>query len=334
MKKNIEIELVRFFSAVAVVLYHAHIIPNGWLAVEIFAVLSGMLMAKSMMKYEDSPTCTAFIVSKIKTFYPELICASLLGLLVLNFPKYTLTELIGISLNTLVNNAFLIRMTGITDASAGVCATSWYLSSMIISMIVTYHVVKILKDKLLIFVLACMVFALLLFYNNGTVHQNRYYEWVLFTYSGNLRIFSEILIGYACYGALGKMDNNTKLSKKRDLFNVIKLLLLLFIIFNMVSDFRLCDGVFVFCVMAFLVLAFASKSLCMKRGTSVCLWLGRMSLPIYLAHYPAIRFLFWLQNRIVMNNLFYYFMLICLVSLFSLVVYYAAVLLRKIKLYS
>ena len=59
-KRNQTIELLRFFFAVVIVLYHGRVIfpislfPSGYLAVEFFFIVSGYMMVKSSKKQQDS----------------------------------------------------------------------------------------------------------------------------------------------------------------------------------------------------------------------------------------------------------------------------------------
>ena len=71
-----EIEILRVVAAIVIMLFHMNVLPGGGrLAVEFFAILSGLLMARSVEKKKELgiiQSTRSFITGKIQSFYPEL----------------------------------------------------------------------------------------------------------------------------------------------------------------------------------------------------------------------------------------------------------------------
>lgn len=84
--RNGTIDFMRFVFTVGIVFCHAGAIwpgiPNGWIGVEFFFLVSGWLMCNKAICIEKPVTWNlvkAFIIHKLSGFYPEAILALILG---------------------------------------------------------------------------------------------------------------------------------------------------------------------------------------------------------------------------------------------------------------
>ena len=95
MNRIFAFDALRFMLALAIVFFHVKVdgvrlLPQGYLAVEIFFVLSGFLLAKSYCKYKDSikDKLTLFktmLINKLRRIYPEYMFFTVLVALIYYF---------------------------------------------------------------------------------------------------------------------------------------------------------------------------------------------------------------------------------------------------------
>lgn len=78
-QRNGTIDFMRFVFAIGIVLGHAEVIydivPNGWIGVEFFFLVTGWLMASKAARTDDKLSFSLvkrFIKRKILAFYPGL----------------------------------------------------------------------------------------------------------------------------------------------------------------------------------------------------------------------------------------------------------------------
>lgn len=141
MKKNGEIELLRFVFAMIIVIFHFEfnygfgIFTQGRIGVEFFFLVTGVLMAKTTEKVHieshSIPNQTyAFILKKIKSFYPCFIVVfvlrCILELLVLDkIPIAVVCRKVLLSIPGLL----LFKMNGISYEECIDVGGDWFLSA-------------------------------------------------------------------------------------------------------------------------------------------------------------------------------------------------------------
>lgn len=296
-RRSAEIELLRFFMVLVVVFFHQYeaILGRGFLAVEFFFILTGYLtmksVSRSLLTNLEMPSLGLFLKRKIAGFYPELLIACvggcLFNLYLTMIGKSSFASMITECLTNILQNLALLRMTGIAGTSA-VCVPAWYLSSMIIALILVIPFIFRFKNLYLRIVIALFLYCCVL-HNLEGLEKNSYADWVHYTYGGNLRAIAGILLGTVAYVIVEKSKNyQFSIPMKVVISCGIILCCFLFIAILFCKGGAL-DGVAV-CIHFFLIIALFSRNtlfgFCFDNKTiyTWCCKLGKFSLPLYLGH--------------------------------------------------
>lgn len=296
-KRFSEIELLRFFMALIVVFFHQYkpIIGRGFLAVEFFFILTGYLAMQSIDKNSETASTTSylrdFLKRKITVFYPELLIASIGGCL---FSLYlTLvgeSTFVGMIINWLSNvlqNLALLRMSGIAGISA-LCEPAWYLSSMIIALIIVIPFIFRCKNLYFRIVIALFLYCFVLHNLKGLERQS-FADWVHFTYGGNLRAIAGILLGSAAYDIVKQIKTYSLSIPTKCVLSCSTILMLFLFIAILFSNTGSLDGIAVCIHFATIIILFSNNtifSFCFNNKIiyTLCSKLGKFSLPLYLGH--------------------------------------------------
>ena len=214
-QKNGKIDFLKFLFAVVIVLHHgAKNITNiknplytgGSLAVEFFFIVSGYLLMASVSRLHAHSQSLAsdtrqFMWRKIKSLYPEVAIAFAIGFtLDLLLKNRTFQELWEMSFQ----NLFLLKMTGIGMVTIN--AQTWYLSSMLLCMLILFPLVRKYPDMMSKIVLPLIAVLLLgYFCLNKTHPRDPSAIWKEFTYKGNIRALAELSIGISLYPLAQKL---------------------------------------------------------------------------------------------------------------------------------
>lgn len=286
-----EIEFLRFVFAVLVVLSHSVILLaegmkvfiHGALAVEFFFMLSGYLMMASLQKNAARPAeVHHFIFRKIKAFWPEMLVAVMLAIGVYRYCGAPAVEVVKQSYNTFLSSLLLLKMTGITPDKWDWNGPTWYLSSMVIGMCITYPLLKRWGTHAVLLLFALILCGFLLQCNGVLANA---YQWTGITYAGNLRAVAELLLGAFAWQGAQWLRNRTLGVKVRALLALAKWLGVVFVLFISHVAWYTWDGACLVALWCVIVIAFSGQSL--DRGlfqNRFCLFLGAFSLPLYLSH--------------------------------------------------
>lgn len=78
------IDYLKTIAIIGVFLFHAGLIDNGYLGVEVFFVISGFLFIKSVRNELENKSFAPikFIISKISTFWPMIAISGILVLVI------------------------------------------------------------------------------------------------------------------------------------------------------------------------------------------------------------------------------------------------------------
>lgn len=296
--RNLEIELLRFIFSVGIVLCHSHVfaqkgvttlLRRGMLGVEFFFVVTGYLMALAVMRkgsdrvsWNDTKT---FLQKKVKAFGPDFVISFVIAFFVVFMydGKYTLKALFTLARNA-VWEFSLVFMAGIP--SKHVNGADWYLSAMLISLLVLYPLACKYREKFLkVIAPTITVVALAVLYNKfGTTAGT--YNRVGWFYVGLVRAFGEISLGAACFPLIQKLQQCNLTAAGRKVVTALEALLL----FAILTYFQLGtnkggDAAAMLMITGLACLAFSGLSnwhSLLKQD--LCLFLGKISLDIYLSN--------------------------------------------------
>ena len=226
MKKILAFDSLRFIACMIIVVYHAGINIYGYdtpmcfksagLAVEVFFVLSGFLLANSYYKSLNNgmsapENCKNYFLTRIKRLYPEYIFALLLCLLLI--PLFVR----GINTQTFLLNVLMMGgWGGVPNIMDGI----WYVVVLFWGGCLCFNLLSLYKDKATFFIFPA-ISCLCLFYliNNGytlTGHQMPI-EFGLLS-RGTIRGLLGITVGIYCF-QLCQYIKNLKIEFKQNLLS-------------------------------------------------------------------------------------------------------------------
>ena len=302
------VELMRFLFAVVIVIYHflrklkiAHALGDvsykffnsGYIGVEFFFLLSGLLMAASISRQIQSTgpsrqlgtDTLQFVGKKYMRIFPYHVMA-FVPLLIIRivgkriFDPVKLLAYIGKS----IPSFFLIQKFGWSWKSVKVNGAEWYLSAMFIGMLVLYPLCRRYYDLFtrLIGPFGGLALLGLLYHKFGTfVGQERWFE---FTMTCVLRAMAEMGIGCGLYEFSRSLSTWTVSEKQASRLTALEYFCffcgLLYSALNIPSKYEI---VAIGVMSVGLVLAFSGLTHDTRFNTDWAYRLGSYSMPMYLA---------------------------------------------------
>lgn len=302
MKRNQVIDIAKLLCCICVLLNHTSNLKNGigdgypvlmqygFLSVEFFFIVSGFLMTKKAFTDTSDNLGTStlsFIIRKVTIIYPFFFIAWLIAFIVDAFIKHSVVkEIIVHLLMALPSNLFL-EMTGIP--SYNVLAPTWYLSAMIICLVVLFPLAKKEKEAFC-FIISPLFFFASYAYIAEKVGNLGFIEPVAdgVIHIGLLRGVAGISLGSLSYGLCEKLKA-VPLSKRGHTFCTLAEVTSYFCAIGLMfsqSRFR-PDFIVVFFFFVAVTISFSNTSY------TACLFkkehplIGQYSLTLYLCDAPA-----------------------------------------------
>ena len=303
-KKISSIELVRFFAALSVVLFHYNICFNqenvlsteilplstyfnylyryGYYGVDIFFIISGFVFSSVYLDSKATISAKSFFIKRFARLYPlhlaTLIILIFIGFLDFNFfEKYHSDNQIYTDFYHFFLQFFFISFWGFEDGYS-FNAPSWSISIEIGIYIFFFFLINLLKifKKKLSLIIKIFFFILTKLKNIDFI-----FDQYLFLFFMGVVIYQ-----------IPKFKNSIALI----------LIALFAIIFSFVGNFK----ILLFCP-ALLILILILENLIQKNNfQNIFNFLGNMSYSIYLIHYPLIFFFLMLENKEIMPSNYYY----------------------------
>lgn len=306
-KYNGALDFWKFVFCLVILVFHigeayggkkGYILEWGRYAVEVFFIISGYFMCVSATKAEERQADISlgketfgFILHKIKRILPAYLFCYVLGIGVwfVESGQYIFQEsgLLGLFIKTvkMLPNFLLLFMSGVQGTK--VVMITWYISAMLIAMLVIYPLLRKYKDMYTLVV--APVTALLIsgyFYNVSGYNGFDAYDGVIT--HGILRAVVGINIGCLAYMLAEYMKTKDYSKSVRILLACAEIGLYLLTIFMMHNGGKKC----VFynnILILFAVAITASKQSAVSKwfDNKVSRFLGEASLYIYLCQSPA-----------------------------------------------
>lgn len=285
---------------------HGYLLEWGRYAVEMFFIVSGYFMCVSAAKAEERHTDISlgketfgFVLHKIRRILPAYLYCYALGLCVwfVEVGRYVYLKegIIGlfIAIVKMIPNFLLLSMSGVQGTQ--VVMITWYISAMLIAMLVIYPLLRKYKDTYTLII--APVTALLIsgyFYN--TVGYNGFTKFEGVITHGILRAFIGLNIGCLVYMFAEYLKKKEFRPAAKRLLGIAELLLYLLVIFMMHNGGKTC--VFynnILLLFAISITASKQSAISGVFDNKVSKFLGEMSLFIYLCQSPAratVRYIF------------------------------------------
>lgn len=294
-----EIDSLRVFAIIPVILFHLNynFSPNGYLGVDLFFVISGFVITKTLLKYKEihgEIEIISFFLRRLKRIYPALIVMIVISSIfvsyfgVINFFNFHLYLKTGLFSIFGVSNIFLIYKSDdyflnqennpFTHTwSLGVEEQFYFIYPFLLFLIFKINTNKSF-NKLIYYILTIIsAVSLYLFFFNNSILSN--------FYSPIIR-FWELSLG--CLAFFLYNENKNKIS---DLFVFIYIPVLLFIYFFDLSflSYQIKTFITVFLTFLFL-LRKKSENFVINHflENKIIIYVGKISYSLYLWHLPII----------------------------------------------
>ena len=297
-KKNGEIEIFRLVFCLAVLFTHLGaffgmgLFQRGAFAVEFFFLVSGYFMARTAERAEavSFDDTISFLVRKVKSFLPYYVGAVIVHLIVFRIIicHTSLYNLLA-GAAQLIPEALFLQMGGFATESIINIPAVWYLSTMLLSMLILYpFAVRFKKSYGIVFlILAIFGIGYLVRIHNGFIVVFRTKDCGLL-YDGMLRGLCETALGAACY-QMSKYISKTIVSSYKLFLTLIKYAGYIISVVYVFSGISNKYEPIVLIIMAGCLVLTASEvtyNIPYSKFTAFC---GGFSLPLYLFHSVVLR---------------------------------------------
>ncbi len=299
MKRNGKIELLRFLFGAAIVILHSNtfkesgsFFPRASLGVDFFCLVSGYLMAVSISKKNSAgPSADLgketqnFLKRKIGALMPDFLIAYVIGFCVMQIRWHDsgIFELLKRFARCIWEPLFL-TMAGFGDVRTN--GVDWYLSAMILSMLVLYPLCRKYFSMFTRVIGPILAFLILGYFYLEYKTTVSVYARVGLNYKGTLRVFAEIALGASCYPLIQYLQGLRLTKTAKFLISLAEGSIYGMIFFYMAaakdasSDFACLLLIFVGTCLAWSQQGLFSGCF----NNQLCAFLGKISLPLYLSH--------------------------------------------------
>lgn len=303
--RNGKIEVMRFLFAVIIMFCHSsHLFDEGKspflggsLSVEFFCFVSGYLMMASVArKNERDPAkqigkeTAGFIYKKWSSVFPEALTAWIIAfgvMIAATQPK--LIAIVSVFVDS-VWELLLLSMTGL--GKRGINSVVWYISAMLISMMILYPLLRKRYDFTLhIFIpFTCFVILGILYRNYGSLRSPT--KWTGYTFKGVLRVYAEVGIGCLLFCLSEKCRSLSWNKFGRTIISLLENGIYVAVIGFM----YFCDASkhdFFFAIILALAVSLSFSGVAIESGlynNKFAYFLGKSSIPLYFSH------IFWGSN--------------------------------------
>lgn len=305
-KKNCVTEILRFVLSIFVVGYHTRSIVDyggnslfqfGYFAVEFFFILSGFLLARSLERaytaerFRLLPDTGRFMWRKIKSFLPfHLVAVVLMMIVIAAFD----TSSFAARLESGWTGIFLLQSAVVWTTCEGLIVPEWYLSTMLIAILIIYPCARLLGRKIRrkVFVPVILIAGLGVVAVAVGFGTNWSFSWNL---SNDLRGFGEMCAGMLCFYLSRYLSGREFGEKTRKALASVETVCYVGAFAVMCLPFDIIGTIGIPLVIVLsavaVTISFSGHGLSSaKLSEKICLKMGALSLPLYLLHPVVIEF--------------------------------------------
>ncbi len=339
--KNGLIELLRFIFAINIMFFHAYLLGHGslfngarlWISVEFFSIVTGYFMVASLYKNIDKEGSIGektirFLKKKIGVILPEYVIAWIISFLsfCLIIKTYNISEMVHFFFKD-VWELLLLGITGVSDVYIN--NPLWYISAMIFASAILYPVCLKFKDsyiRVFSWLVGIAIFGLLINNYKGLDHVFR--DMFIFR-KGFYRVFAGMSLGIALNPVVEYLNQKKMGHSQRILKNICMVLMWLTVMLLVygTSEKYILPFVILLIWMA-LALTLSNYNQHILIDNRFLGFLGKMSMPLYLVHFPCARLVHYYLKNVEIKQEFIIYILVSFAV--ALIVYLLGKLIRKI----
>lgn len=327
-QKDYRIELLRFISALIIMIFHAHNINNGqghpiplgYVFVEFFFFLTGYFTYSSLVKrHKKNASMDSYPMQytfrKIRRIVPYIIMTASLYVVISLLCNHFIRHLaINDSLHEFSGLPFDILLLQVT----GICKNPnfnvwWYLSAIMfvlpITIVLFYK--KICSDG---GVEPCIVyFVPLLIYGAFSVEVNGL-DWEREVFgvvrSGIFRGFAGLCMGCTIYDLKDRLYKSETTALHRVILTIIEIASYIFSVVIALKGRWIYNSTFLIVLLLIvgLTVTFSHKSYTVKMNYRFFSYLGTVSLPLYMCHYSIGRLIgkYFVEDNLIVRYAVYF----------------------------
>lgn len=309
-KRNGLIDLERIIFAIMIILLHSEnyresIMPNGYIAVEFFFVVSGYLLAKKAENYKGTDIWNdniRFLWRKYLSIFPYLIVSIIFGI-VLYRHYIPSDDTVFMTILKAFVDYFPLQMFGFSGTI--ISGVSWYLCLLFLC---TFVLFPILVTKREVFVKFFAPIIVLFCYGLIVINSDNYQVpsvWYGVVYSGVLRGYAGMCLGVISYEARKKLDSLKATSTNIAVVTATPIAFIIFTVWFAFQGIELNTLTVLFIPLMCLLVAtsFSSKNIISKPLEGpVCEFFGKFSLSIFLCHYYVANLMPWFAEDLMSNR--------------------------------
>lgn len=313
MKKRNDLFYLRAISVIFVFLFHANpqLFKFGYMGVDIFFIISGFLITKSIIKHIRNKELKKYFITRIKRILPSLLnvifFTQLIFLIIFSYEKlFDLSKSSMSSLFFLSNIYYLFKSSYFDLVSEFRPLLHTWSLSVEMQFYIFFPILLILYFRsktffkiifVLIFIFSLMFFLFFYFKN----YENFYHYFTLF------RLW-EFMIG----SAISITNFKLKIYKHSNL--IILILITVFVVFGILLSVEDLIVTFTIVLLTILYLSNDKDISYISKPFNVLHFYGKISYSFYLIHYPAIIFVNFFISSQTLIMYFGIFIIVTFVS--------------------
>lgn len=314
MKRNYELDFLKFVFTIVIIVYHSHnlispdanleLLSRGYLGVEFFFMVSGYLMMSGVMRDSQKGverSTWSFVGKKIEAFLPATLFAFLVNFFVwaVGCKQYSFKNLLIEFLFT-PPEIMYIRHTGVAFPTHNYNGPAWYISAMLVGMFILYPFAKKFKERFSSYiapVVGVAMYAWVSHYHKGGTF-SMIKQWLNGINGGLARALAGLCLGAFVYFVTENIKNSPRqLNKNGNItMGVVEGVVIFAIYLFMRSDATkrygvANDAVAILYIFALLLIVI-SKNYDLNKffASKPMLFLYKLSLPLFLNQWAVVRY--------------------------------------------
>ena len=312
-EKNYEIGFVGLLFSIGIFVYNSmyldaangnpRIFAKGYLGVEFFFMVSGYLMAMSILKMKNNNIEMdhfQFVKRKAISLYPYFLIAYVLNFIVWNFvvDSRDLSDVIKSAVFS-VGELSLLFTSGIKFTNHLIHGAAWYVSAMLIATFVLFPIMKKDLKKFTAYIAPVISLFCYGFLSNNVKQLSSYDKWLYFATEGVLRAFAGLSLGAVVFAVCQSIEKSDRRLSGFGTYAVsaveivIPVTICVLMGYRKVSEFEISVDFMVITLSFLLLIIIFSKAGRFHKvfSNKVFGWLSKLALPLYFSHRVWTRFI-------------------------------------------